>query len=47
MCELCSLLGIKKTRTSARHPVVNGMVERFNQTIVKMVKSYTDGKQND
>ena len=47
MYELCSLLGMKKTRTSARHPSGNGMVERFNQTLIKMIKAFIDGKQNN
>ena len=25
----------------------NGMVERFNQTRIKMIRSFIDGKQND
>ena len=45
--HLCKLLGIKKTRTSPRHPAGNGMVERFNQTLIKMIRSFIDGKQND
>ena len=47
MHQLCHLLGIKKTRTSPSHPACNGMVERFNQTIIKMIKAFIDGKQND
>ncbi|GBL87157.1 Retrovirus-related Pol polyprotein from transposon 412, partial [Araneus ventricosus] len=31
--ELCRLLGILKTRTTALHPESDGMVERFNRTI--------------
>ena len=40
--ELCKLLEIKKTRTSPRHPSCNGMVERFNSTLIKMIKSYLE-----
>lgn len=43
--EMCSLLNIKKTRTSPRHPACNGLVERFNSTLVKMIKSYMEGQQ--
>ena len=47
MYELCKLLNIKKTRTSPRHPSGNGMVEWFNQTLIKMIRSFIDGKQNE
>lgn len=38
--ELCSLLHIKKTRTTARNPKCNGMVERFNRTLIRMIKAF-------
>ena len=47
MYQLCDLLGMKKTRTSPRHPACNGMVERFNQTVIKMIRAFIDGKQNN
>ena len=45
--ELCRLLEIRKTRTSARHPQCNGQVERFNKTMIKMIKSYLRGEQTN
>ena len=33
MAEVCELLDIKKTKTTAYHPQSDGMVERFNQTL--------------
>jgi hypothetical protein len=45
--DLCRLLEIRKTRTSPRHPQCNGKVERFNQTLVRMIKSYLKGEQRD
>ena len=33
--ECCELLGIKKTRTTPLHPESDGMVERFNRTLVQ------------
>lgn len=38
--ELCELLEIRKTRTTPRHPQCNGKTERFNRTLIKMIKSY-------
>ncbi|GBM82888.1 hypothetical protein AVEN_195519-1 [Araneus ventricosus] len=35
--ELCKLLGILKTRTAALHPESDGMVERFNRTILNQL----------
>ena len=37
--EVCRLLGIRKTRTTAYHPEENGMVERFNRTMGAMIRS--------
>ncbi|KAJ8037598.1 hypothetical protein HOLleu_18448 [Holothuria leucospilota] len=43
--EICDLLEIQKTRSSPYHPSSNGMIERFNQTLVNMIASYVDRKQ--
>ncbi len=45
--ELCRLLEIKKTRTSARNPRCNGQAERFNRTLLRMIKSYLRGEQEN
>ncbi|XP_052767942.1 protein NYNRIN-like [Mya arenaria] len=45
--ELCELLAVKKTRTSARNPQGNGQVERANRTIVKMVRAFLSEEQDD
>ncbi len=45
--ELCRMLEIKKTRTSARNPKCNGQAERFNRTLLRMVKSYLRGEQEN
>jgi len=37
--ELCSLMGIKKTRTSAYRPQSDGFIERFNRTLWSMLRS--------
>ena len=45
--ELCRLLEIRKTQTSARNPKCNGKVERFNKTLVRMIRSYLRGQQRE
>ena len=45
--SLCEIFEIKKTRTSARNPKCNGVVERYNKTLVKMIKSYISDDQSE
>ena len=45
--QLCRMLEIRKTRTSPRHPQGNGQSERFNRTLLRMVKAYLCGEQRD
>ena len=45
--SMCSLLGIRHTRTSPYRPACNGLVERFNSTMVQMIKAYLEGKQSN
>ena len=47
MAELCGLLDIKKTRTTAYHPQSDGMVERFNQTFEAQLSKFADHSQRD
>ena len=43
--ELCSAFGIQKCRTTAYHAQCNGQVERFHQTLFRMIgKLATDKK---
>ncbi len=37
VAEACKILGIQKTRTTAYHPQSDGMVERFNRTMLDML----------
>ena len=39
MKEICSLLDIKKTRTTPYHPQSDGMIERFNRTLLDMLST--------
>ena len=34
---MCSVLGVKKVNTTAYHPQTDGLVERFNRTLVDML----------
>ncbi|CAC5364722.1 unnamed protein product [Mytilus coruscus] len=45
--ELCFLPEIRKTRTSVRNPKGNGQIERFNRSLLAMIKSYLCGEQTD
>ncbi len=45
--ELCKVLEVRKSRCSARHPRGNGQTERFNRTLIKMIKAYLAGEQED
>lgn len=45
--EMCRLLGIRKTRTTPYHPKSDGMVERFNRTLLSMLSTYVQENQRD
>ena len=45
--ELCNLLEIRKTQTTARNLKYNGKVEKFNKTFVRMVRAYLKGQQRE
>ena len=45
--ELNHLLGITRTRTSPYHPSGNGLVEKFNQTLGRMILSFIDLNKSD
>ena len=44
--EICSHLGIDKTRTTSFRPQSNGGVERFNRTLAAMLSVYCEKNQN-
>ena len=42
MQRICQLLGMKKTRTCPLHPRGDGFIERFNLTLMSMVRTLID-----
>ncbi|KAL6486140.1 hypothetical protein MHYP_G00055320 [Metynnis hypsauchen] len=45
--HLCHLLRVTKTRTTPYHPSSNGQAERFNRTLLQMIRCYVDKNQRD
>ena len=45
--SLCSLTGMRKTRTTPYHPMGNGMVERFNKTLLNMLGTLEESQKSD
>ena len=45
--QLTRKLEIHKTRTSARNPKCNGQCERFNRTLLGMIRAYLRDEQTD
>ena len=43
--ELCSAVGIQKYRTTAYHAQCNGQVERFHQTLFRMIRKLSADKK--
>ena len=45
--ELCKLLNIEKTTTTAYHPEGNGLVEHANGTLIQIISSYCNNATTD
>jgi hypothetical protein len=43
--HMCLMLGIKKIFTTAYHPETDGQTERFNSSLLKLLRVYCDGNQ--
>ena len=45
--EMCKLLGIEKSRTCPYNPKSDGLIERFNRTLITMLSMFVDKNQKD
>ena len=46
MQELFEYLGIKQKLTTSYHPMCNGLTERFNGTLIQMIRTCSENSQN-
>eukprot|EP00794_Sanderia_malayensis_P002386 gene2386-biopygen1273 len=47
MQEVCDLMGIHKSRTTAYHPQCDGLVERQNRTLQEMLAAFVSSHKDD
>lgn len=45
--EVCKLLGVKKINTSGYHPQCDGLVEKFNSTLINMIAKSAESRAHD
>ena len=45
--KLCNIAGIQKSPTTPYHPMGNGMVERFNRTLLNMLGTISEKQKSD
>ena len=44
---VCEILGVKKINTSGYHPQTDGLVEKFNSTLISMIAKCCEVNQHD
>ena len=47
MHEICNLMGITKSRTTAYHPQCDGLVQRQNRTLQAMLTAFSSKHKDD
>ena len=47
IAETCKVLGMKKINTSGYHPQTDGLVEKFNSTLINMLAKGVEGRAQD
>ena len=47
MARICELIHTKKIFTTPYRPQADGMAERFNRTLLKLLRAFVDGEQTD
>ena len=45
--EICKLLGVRKINTSGYHPQCDGLVEKFNSTLIGMIAKSAESRACD
>ena len=45
--RMCSYIGVANMYTSTYHPQTNGQVERYNRTILVLLRNYVNEHQDD
>ena len=44
---VCEVLGVKKVNTSGYHPQTDGLMERFNSTLITMISKCCETAEHD